>query len=324
MTAPRLLHPDSLPRTLWDRGDQCVLIPEVIGEPYRAAIHRHALLELALARTGEDSPVGGLTQQATDAHFAQQFDGSLARAELAMLDPLDDVSHVSDCFVRLLSGGKVAILDIPSGAGALALSLLATAAELRARGTLPRHPLYVTVVAGELSRFAQQYASELFAEVELGLRAQAIWVNHVQVLWDATDALSTSALVSRFIRESIGAERRQVVVSNFSGFLSRSGNQRKAEPQLEEIFRYAAEPKTSAAWLEPQTNAAVSSGGVLSGMARAVRTVMSRFAKIVAPSRARDDGVTQTGASFVPVLRPNARARVRLAVLRFELERESS
>jgi hypothetical protein len=317
----RLVSVLDLPESLWRGERSCIQLPPDLARSYCDCIHRHSLTALSLARTANDSPVGGLSQDDTDAHFAQQFCGSVARAQLALLDPHEHVSHVADALVKLLSGGRVALLDLPSGAGALALSLLCTVAELRACAVLPRHPLDVYVVGGEISEPARRYADELFATLTPLLARQAIFVTHAQVPWDACDKMSNTQLIQRFVAAASGCERKVVAVSNFSEFLTRAGKQRAAAPQLEEIFRYSSGGESSAVWIEPQINKATKSGGVLDWATTLVRDKFPRFAHLVLPRDRGEDASAQcdSEAHYVPPMRPSERVPVRLAVLRFDL-----
>jgi hypothetical protein len=317
----RLVDALDLPGSLWNPGASCLQIPPDLARVYRDCIHRHGLAALSLARKANDSPVGGLSQAETDAHFAQQFCGSVARAQLALLDPHQRLSHVADALTTLLSGGKVALLDLPSGAGALALSLLCTVAELRAWNVLPRYPLDVVVIGGEISEPARQYADELFRTVAPALAQQAIFVTHTQARWDACDRMSNTQLMQRFITATSGCERKIVAISNFSGFLARAGKQREAAPQLEEIFRYASGGDSSAVWLEPQVNKATKTGGILDWAAKQVRDKFPGFARLVWPREHEQNGSAQCDAeaNYTPPMRPGEPVPVRLTVLRFEL-----
>jgi hypothetical protein len=318
----RLVPVEHLPDTLWQRDDGCLLVPPDLARAYLARLAAEELTHLISARSFDDPPIGGIGKAETDAHFAQQFCGSVARAQLALLDPHEHIPHVADAFVQMFAGGTVAVLDVPSGAGALSLSLLCTVAELRARGVLPRLPLDVVVVGGEISEHARRHGVALFDDIEANLQDQAIFVRRVHLRWDACDENSNVDLITRFVAETTKCSRKLVAVSNFSGFLSLPGKQKQARPQLEQLFKFcAADGLASAVWIEPQTNAAAQgSGGLLSWLAGVVSERWARFARLVklAPQH---DADYRTEALLRPPTDPKQRYRVRLAVLRFELQR---
>lgn len=321
----RIIEVAKLPASLWNAARRCLHIAPELAATYCKKIAEYGLTQVAQDRSAKEGPAGGLSQEETNRHFAQQFDGSVARAQLALLDPHEQVAHVADGLARLLAGGRIAILDLPSGAGALALSLLSTVAELRAQAVLPRQPLDVVLVGGEISGPARAYADDLFAAMSPSLAAQAIFVTHTQVSWDVCDQVSTTALLQLFMAGSTGAERRAVVVSNFSDFLSRSGKKREAERQLHEIFRYCSSATVPAAaiWMEPQTKSAIDSSGVLRWFVGMVAAKLTQYARVFGGGTAPEGPVAKTEARFVKPLAPQETAPVRLAVLRFDLTQVS-
>ena len=324
-TLTRIIEVAKLPGSLWNAASRCLHIAPELAATYCAKIAEYGLIQVAHERSAKEGPAGGLSQEETDKHFAQQFDGSVARAQLALLDPHEQVTHVADGLARLLAGGKIAILDLPSGAGALAISLLSTIAELRAQEVLPRQPLDVVLVGGELSDPARTYADALFATMIPSLAAQAIFVTHTQTSWDVCDQVSTTSLLQLFMKVSADSEQRAVVVSNFSDFLNRNGKRREAERQLHDIFRFCSSATVPAAaiWMEPQTNSAVGPGGAFRWLVDTVVGKIAKFARVFVGGTKTESPVAETAASFVKPLAPQTTAPVRLAVLRFDLTQVS-
>ncbi len=196
----RIVPVEDLPTSLCASG--MLYIAPDLATAYVTAVNLHGLNQLANARDLKSAPVGGPTKEAADKHFAQAFDGSVARTELAFLDPKSEVANVADALAKLCAGGPIAILDLPCGAGAFSLSILCTLAELRARGTLPRQPLDVVVVGGEFNSHASRYASDLFARVNSFLITQAINVEFKPLFWDVCDPVSNSDVLKRFVADS--------------------------------------------------------------------------------------------------------------------------
>ena len=111
-SAQRLLKPEELPPDLWNPDHReegkteagLVVLPRTFSEAYVRLIGRFGLLSLAASRDLDNPPVGGLTQEQTDKHFAQAFDGSSARVQLALMDPFNRATKASNNLVRSLSG----------------------------------------------------------------------------------------------------------------------------------------------------------------------------------------------------------------------------
>ena len=197
----RFLKPSDLPASLWDAESNVLRLPPSLVTAYKNIIENHNLQDLASSRSSKSAPVGGLTQEKTDQHFAQAFGGSVARAQLAMLDPKCDVSSASNSYIRSLAGNRLSLTDAPCGAGAAALSFLTNTAELRATGVLPREPLDVFFIGAELSTPAIQYAKELFVAIQPSLEAQAIFVSSEFMSWNVTDNLSNTDLIRKLTLE---------------------------------------------------------------------------------------------------------------------------
>jgi len=114
MTASnRLLEPGRLPKTLWDSEKKILMLPKAFSQAYEKLIDRYALRELVISRTIEDSPVGGLDKPATDKHFAQQFDNSAARAQLAITNATSEEKTSKSEKGRDNNGNQVIVFKKP-------------------------------------------------------------------------------------------------------------------------------------------------------------------------------------------------------------------
>lgn len=316
--AERIIPVNDLPLSLWCKN--VLHIAPTLARAYCNTIRSRDLLSLADARDPNNPPVGGPTPKAADEHFAQAFDGSVARTELALLDPKGEMVHVADAFSCLFAGGRIAILDIPSGAGACALSLLCTLAELRSSNVVPRQPLEVVVIGGEFNPHATNYASSLYASVRDSLAAQAITVEFKPFQWDVCDKVSTTRIVKQFVTDAHSTDRKLVAVSNFSGFLTKERKQKDAEPQLEEIFRYSADNKCTLIWLEPKTNEARKN--LFSWLLHQMEKVWTRV-QFISGSQGSKDVQAESEAQFALPLHPDRVCTVRLLVNRFQLRMAS-
>lgn len=317
MTVDRLLQTHMIPASLWDSDVSRLLLPPALAGAYRAALSDAGLVELSNQRNRDSPPIGGLTQQDTDKHFAQAFDGSVARVELAVIDPNNDVTAISDAFIRSLSGNQLCLIDAPCGAGAATLSFLTTIAELREKGVLPRQPLEVLLVGAELSEPARRRAAEMIQRVNDFLESQAIFLTHDFLEWDVTSAVSNANLVRRMVVNSDAVAKTLLVIANFNGFLEHSGNKKSAQPQLSELFRFAAEnaKQNLAIWIEPDMNRVVNESGLFGWVAKCCSTIWRLFVK----SDTENEMATAT-LRFADPVDPTQSPRVGLAVLQLQLE----
>lgn len=314
----RLLKPEAIPESLWDSSRGVLMLPSALASVYTRVIDRHGLRGMATTRDFDDPPVGGLDQKLSDKHFAQAFDGSCARVQLAVLDPKGDVNGASNSFLCCLSGNSVGITDAPCGAGAAVLSLLATIAELRAQKIVPRVPLYVDLIGAEISAPARSYAQELFSELMVDLESQAIFVTMEWVDWDVTCILSTTDLISKMTLASADKAHRLLVVANFNAFLEKDRKKQAAEPQLSELFRHASGDNSLAIWIEPNMNRATDS--LFPWLGKLIKKAWRRFARL----HFSEDGAKPAAISdarFQLPLTPGETARVGLAVLAIDLGR---
>ena len=329
ISSNRLLKPEHLPSNLWngkhsEEGETekgLVKLPSCLAAAYRRMIDRFGLRALSESRDPNNPPVGGLTQEETDKHFAQAFDGSSARVQLALMDPFNHATKASNNLVRSLSGNRVILADAPCGAGAAAFSLLATIAHLREASVLPREPLDIHLVGGEISEPARRYAEHLAAELIPALEAQAITLNLEFHGWDVTDALSNTDLVSKLNVAASGRDRKLLIIANFNGFLMMGGKQKAAKPQLTELVRHCSGRDSYAVWIEPDMNRATEQGGLFDWLRTLLTSTWSKFAM-----EEIDDGAEQPtpiccSRFELPLSLPNT-ARVGLSLMPLNLTRK--
>ena len=314
----RLLNTNDIPASLWDTTTMALQMPPLLVPCYKSLLSEKNLNQLVCEREFDNPPVGGLSQEDTDKHLAQAFDGSVARSQLALLDPKNDIASVSNLLLRCLSGNRLCIVDAPCGSGAASLAFLCSIAELRSKGIIPRIPLDVSIVGGEISNPAREYADRLLRDVAGSLHDQAIFLSTQFHFWDVTDDHSNTNLIRRMTIESQD-RRTLVVVANFSGFLERNGKRKQAEPRLQELLRHAAigsvDAGNGAVWIEPMTKIAISSGGTLCWIKRMAATLTS----FVLSSDPIDMSVLTSAAHFQHLFDLSIRPRVNLAVQPLQL-----
>jgi len=234
-----------LPESVWDASTDTLFLPPFLAEAYRTLIARHGLEKLSESRDPKNSPTGGHSQEETDRHFAQAFDGSAARAQLAVLDPKQEVSRAANTFIEILSGNRICITDAPCGAGATTFSFLAAVAELREREILPRHPLDVRLIGAEISVPARAYAEELLDELRPFLESQAIFVKAEILVVGCDQFFEQYRLDPPDDYRLLGLIKRLLVVANFSAFLEREKKERLQNPSSK---NYSDFPRGAQAW----------------------------------------------------------------------------
>jgi hypothetical protein len=177
-------------------------------------LEKNGLLEKAKTRAPEGFE-GGISKDDTDNHFAWRFTGSSARVMLSMLDPKQELIGISDVFTKFFSGNRVFLADLPCGSGAASISILSVYCELRKQGLVPREPLEVVIVGGEVSEFAQCYADEGLAGLINDLKEQAIEIEFEIMNWDVCDPFSNAQLINHLILRSQRCAAKVLMLANF-------------------------------------------------------------------------------------------------------------
>lgn len=253
----RLISEENLPDTVWCPNDSEMRLPDNLVSSWKQLLVDNDLKGLA-TKPAEEGFVGGISKEDTDKHLAWRYNGSCARVLLSMLDPKHELTEISNAYATLFAGNRVFLADIPSGSGAAAISILCTLAELREKSVVPRHPLEVVIVAGEISSHALDYFETQLKFVAPILAKQAIKVIDYSLQnWNVLDKMSSTNLIREMTIKSVDCPNRMLILCNFSGFLeSDSGRWKKANAQFEEIFRHSTDENSAVVWIEPQTNKA--------------------------------------------------------------------
>ncbi len=193
---PRLIPVEVIPNSLWSKEDFTLYLPPQLISSWVKLLEKYDLKEKAMTPNYQGFE-GGISQEDTDNHLAWRFTGSSARVMLAVLDPLQNLSEISNEFTRLFSGNKVFLADLPCGSGAASLSILSIFCELRKKGIVPRTPIHIVIIGGEISVFAQRYAKEILNYLVNELAEQAITIEVNIIDWDVCDNFSNTELVKK-------------------------------------------------------------------------------------------------------------------------------
>lgn len=317
MKKQRLVQIKDIPNTLRCVSTKYLRLPEKLISTWTVLLDKNNVREKA-ENESPKSIAGGLTEEATNEHLAWRFTGSAARVELAMLRPNHHKSEISDAFAKIFSGGKVLLADAPCGSGAAALSVLTTIAELRAQLVLPREPLEIILVGGEISEYGRNNFTSAFNEVKEYLEKQAITINETVLHWDVCDSLSNTDLIKRFTLLGNECSAKMLLLANFSEFLQGDGKWKIAQPQFDELFRHFRSERSSVIWIEPQTNKALpETGGLLSRVITWVDGL--KFATLFSRDETKDP-VLKDSCKVFNALDDSRQFRTQLAVIRVDLD----
>lgn len=313
MKQERLVKIRDIPETLRCTLTNYLRLPEKLISSWVTLLDKNGVRSKAVSEQPK-SVAGGLTKEATDEHLAWRFTGSAARVELAMLSPNKHESKISDAFAKIFSGGKVLLADVPCGSGAATLSVLTTIAELRAQNVLPRLPLEVVLVGGEIEVHARNNFLIAVKEVEKYLERQSITISVTVLTWDVCNQLSNTDLIKQLTLLGKECSTKMLLLANFSEFLQGDGKWKVAQPQFDELFRHFRGEKSSAIWIEPQTNKA------LPFLNRVISWLgITKFAKIFIGGDDLDSVFKDSGMIF-NALDDSKHFPTRLAVIRIDLD----
>lgn len=310
-TLRRVVAPSEIPTTMFNVAESTLFFPSLLGTAYRAVSEVTGNLPLAMTPS-HDGETGGASAAEASRHFATAFSGSCARLKLAVLDPYEQLAEASNLFFRSFAGGRVGLLDAPCGAGAATAALLATLAELRRLEVIPAQPLDVFLVGGDISPDALNYAERMLESMRDDLRAQAIFVHPTFRRWDLMDEISTTKLLHTWMVAAPDCRDHFMLTANFSGFLHEGSRLHAARERLGEMFRWAAVRRSTVAWIEPQTNAAMKSM-----WPRLFKGLLAKVAGFFFPTSGEPSMQPLcTEARFEHPLRIGSRHNVRLSLMR--------
>ncbi|HEY9691723.1 MAG TPA: hypothetical protein V6D15_05935 [Oculatellaceae cyanobacterium] len=246
----RLIPVEMIPNSLWNKEDFILHLPPQLISSWEMLLDKYQLREKASTEAPEGFE-GGMSKEDTDNHLAWRFTGSSARVMLTMLDPLQELPQIPDVFARIFSGNKVFLADLPCGSGAASMSILSVLYELRKQGKLPRMPIHIVIVGGEISEYAQNYAKEAIDSITTELEAQAITLEFDIMDWDVCDKFSNTDLINQLRLRSQNCSAKLLVLANFSGFLEKEKKWKEASKQFDELFRHSRSENSVALWIEP-------------------------------------------------------------------------
>ena len=239
-----------LPASLW--RDSVLFFPDCLNDVYEAKLRSIGRVEDARVHGGSENIYGGENLDETHDHFCRMYPNSLSRVQCVLLDPEDAFSEISRDLLSSMSSHRLAILDIPCGAGASLLSALSTLSELRRSRLLPMTPLSISILGADISSHALAIYREQIDMLAGSFVTTAINVRLDTRKWDATDIQQTNQMIDDWLSDNRDAQEHLVVISNFSG----AG--KSVITQFEGSFRQIgirlscnATPNSTIVWIEP-------------------------------------------------------------------------
>lgn len=315
----RLIPVKMIPKSLWNQN--ILQLPSQLISSWEILLDKYQLRDKAMTIAPEGFE-GGMSKDDTDNHLAWRYTGSSARVILTMLDPHEELQQIPDMFARIFSGNRVFLADLPCGSGAASMSILSVFCELRKQGIIPRMPLHIVIIGGEISEYAQIYAKESLGCLSFlnELEAQAITIEFDIIDWDVCDKFSNTDLIKELTLKSQNCSGRLLMLANFSGFLEREKKWSAAKIQFDELFRYSRGNNSIALWIEPEKNNVTKDGGFFS---RILLWFEKQFSKLIGKNR--ENKQYGYASSSVNVKHPLGQGefRTNLAVIRFDLPLKS-
>lgn len=244
-----------LPESLWRDG--VLYLPNELNDVYETKLTSLGLMEAARSYAGGGGSFGGESMDLTYDHFCKMYPNSASRVQCLLLDPHGSFANIPRDLLISLSSHRVAILDIPCGAGASMLSLLATLGELRATRLIPLTPLSIRILGADISTHALDIYRDQFGDMNSKFAQVGINVTLETQKWDARDVIQTNQLIDDWFVGSAGFQEYLVLVSNFSGESKRMFSQFEESIRLIWIrLSSRATMNSTIVWIEPQIRSA--------------------------------------------------------------------
>jgi hypothetical protein len=309
----RLIPIEMIPTSLWSKENSILHLPPQLISSWEMLLDRNGLREKAKTKASK-SFEGGISKEATDNHLAWRFTGSVARVMLAMLDPHQKNTKISNTLTRIFSGNSVFLADLPCGSGAASMSILSVLCELRERGKIPRMPLQITIVGGEISTCAQEYAAEALNSLIDRLESQAIKIEFQIIDWDVCCSFSNTDLIQKLTLRSQNCSAKLLLLANFSGFLEGSNKWKDAKEKFDELFRHSRADNSTALWIEPEMKNVIQENGFFP---RILKWFKQQFYKLVR----NDNEINEFFCSSANVKHPLMAGtfKTNLAIIQFDL-----
>src|SRR5262249_20646171 len=144
---------------------------------------------------------GGAGAQETHEHFALRFGASSSRFGYVLLDPAENHDRIHHSLHQFFSVGRVAMIDLASGCGAMGLAALAYRASLGVSGKAPRLPLEVHFLGLDISQEALDVYSAMHQRLAPSLRSVGLDTHLTTSQCDLRDWFAVGETFERWVRQ---------------------------------------------------------------------------------------------------------------------------
>lgn len=227
-------------------------MPPDLAAQLRAELESRGQFGEACDPSSADKSVFG-GEEAAEAlqHFARRFALSSARVQFVTLGPGGHFEPTSTDIRSFFQDGRITILDVACGSGGGLLGMLCTMAELRRANANARLPVYVHVLAADISPTGRAIHACMLDRVRPALAASGIMLTYEHEAWDAKDGYATSRLMDKWLAQPKKPETYLVFVSAFGAYTE------KNLPVVQEamkliLYRFHDDRQLYVAWIEPQ------------------------------------------------------------------------
>lgn len=229
------------------------MCPDLL-EDYRTQLEAIGRYEDACGESPKNI-TGGADEKATHDHYTWRFGASSMRTRYLMLDPDGHLQAIADDLLTSFADGKLAILELPCGAGAGVLGFLSLVANMRRHKCLARLPLEVSVVAGDHSPHARGLYETMLDKSRRWLEKEGIRVSWTTQEWDASDLVSTTKAVDAWFKQTSDFEEHIVLIAAFSG--AAANNFKHFEDSFKQIAARLHDRESTILLVEPESNKAL-------------------------------------------------------------------
>jgi hypothetical protein len=217
--------------------------------------------------------IGGTHARDAEDHFVYRFPNSGGRACFAFLDPRGELTEASLPLQAAMIDGRIVLVDIPAGAGAFSLGIVSTLVHLRESGVLPRLPLHVAVVAGDISERALELAARGAAAICQRASQVGITLDFRVSRWDAANPEDWARLIDNAFAFA-DADSCVLSVLDFAGALRDTSFRDAFCQALKSMLGrfYGGQSQAFLVWLEPTTSESSRLSSVLNAAVARVRS----------------------------------------------------
>jgi hypothetical protein len=185
-------------------------MPPILAGELRAELERRDLFSDACDQNKPDhSIVGGEDVEEARQHFARKFVLSSARVQFVTLGHGSHFEPTSTDIRSFFQDGRMTVLDVACGSGGGLLGMLCTMAELRRTNKNACLPVYIHVIAADISPKGREINECMLKRVQAHLADTGISLTYEHMEWECSRNLSSVCVGIRVVhgKELLGGRR---------------------------------------------------------------------------------------------------------------------